>query len=189
MLPSRTEALARYLVGKLLVSDLGGRRTSGRIVEVEAYLTGDPASHAYRGKTPRNATMFLERGYAYVYRIYGTSWCLNVTSEETGIGEAVLIRALEPCGGVAVMRERRPGIADRDLLRGPGRLCAALAIDKSTDGLDLCARSSKLRLFEDGTRPRVGVSTRIGLTKAAERELRFYARGSSWLSGRTSLSP
>ena len=189
MLLARTEELSRYLIGKLLISDLGEGRTSGRIVEVEAYLTGDPASHAYRGKTPRNAAMFLERGHAYVYRIYGTSWCLNISSEEFEVGEAILIRALEPCGGIALMRERRPGIADRDLLRGPGRLCAALGIDKSVDGIDLCARGSPLRLFDDGERPAVGVSTRIGVTKASERELRFYARGSSWLSGRSSLSP
>jgi len=189
MLPASTEELARYLIGKLLVSELGGRRTSGRIVEVEAYLTGDPASHAYRGKTIRNAAMFLQRGHAYVYRIYGTSWCLNVSSEEDGVGEAVLIRALEPHGGIAIMRARRPGIADRDLLRGPGRLCAALGIDKSVDGIDLCARGSPLRLFDDGERPRIGVSRRIGLTKAAELDLRFYARGSSWLSGRVALSP
>jgi DNA-3-methyladenine glycosylase len=189
MLPHDTVDLSRFLIGKLIVSLLGGARTVGRVVEAEAYLTGDPASHAFRGKTRRNAAMFGEPGHAYVYRIYGTSWCLNVTSRETGVGEAVLIRALEPIAGIATMRARRPGAAERDLLRGPGRVCAALGIDGSIDGLDLCAPRAPLRLYDDGARPAVGVSTRIGLTRAAERELRFYARGSRWLSGKVSLSP
>ncbi len=189
MLPVDTIELSRFLIGKLLVSRIGGTRSTARIAEVEAYLTGDPASHAFRGPTKRNKVMFGRRGYAYVYRIYGTSWCLNVTSAETGIGEAALIRALEPVTGIEAMRTRRPGVADRDLLRGPGRLCAALGIDGSFDGLDLCAARSPLALFDDGTTLPIGVSTRIGLTRAAQRELRYYARGSKWLSGRVSLSP
>ncbi len=149
MLPADTIKLSRFLIGKLLVSRIGGTRSVARIVEVEAYVTGDPASHAFRGPTKRNNVMFGPRGHAYVYRIYGTSWCLNVTSAETGLGEAALIRALEPVAGIEAMRERRPGIADRDLLRGPGRLCAALGIDGSFDGLDLCAARSPLALFDD----------------------------------------
>ena len=189
MLPANTIALSRFLIGKLIVSHLDGERTAGRIVEAEAYVTGDPASHAFRGKTKRNAVMFDDRGHAYVYRIYGTSWCLNVTSREPGIGEAVLVRALEPIAGIEIMRKRRHGALDRDLMRGPGRVCAALGIDGTVDGLDLCAIRSPLRLLDDGTRPRIGVSARIGLTRAVERKLRFYARGSAWLSGRVSLSP
>jgi DNA-3-methyladenine glycosylase len=189
MLPRDSESLARYLIGKILVSYAGGKRTAGRIVEVEAYLTGDPASHAFRGMTRRNAAMFSERGHAYVYRIYGTSWCLNVSSHDAGIGEAILVRALEPLEGIATMRLRRPGVADRNLLRGPGRLCEALGVDGSVDGVDLCALRAPVRLFEDGARPRIGISRRIGLTRAADRELRFYARGSAWLSGRAALSP
>ncbi|MGH7714564.1 MAG: DNA-3-methyladenine glycosylase [Vulcanimicrobiaceae bacterium] len=189
MLPPDTIELSRFLIGKLLVSRLGGVRTVARIVEVEAYLTGDPASHAYRGITKRNQVMFGRRGHAYVYRIYGTSWCLNVTSAETGIGEAALIRALEPLAGIETMRARRPGVADRDLVRGPGRLCAALGIDGSIDGADLCERDARLALFDDGTQLPIGISARIGLTRAAERELRYYARGSKWLSGRVALSP
>lgn len=189
MLPPDTIELSRFLIGKLLVSRLGGARTVARIVEVEAYVTGDPASHAFRGLTKRNKVMFGRRGHAYVYLIYGTSWCLNVTSAEPGIGEATLIRALEPVDGLEVMRERRPGVADRDLLRGPGRLCAALGVDGSIDGIDLCARDAPLALFDDGTKLSIGISTRIGLTRAAERELRYYACGSKWLSGRVALSP
>ena len=189
MLPGETVELSRFLIGKVIVSRLGGERTSGRIVEVEAYVTGDPAWHAWRGRTKRNATMFGGRGHAYVYRIYGTSWCLNVTSRDPGVAEAVLIRALEPVAGIPVMRRRRPGVKDRDLMRGPGRLCAALGIDGSIDGIDLCAARAPVRLFEDGTKPKIGVSRRIGLTRAVERLLRFYARGSKWLSGRAALSP
>jgi DNA-3-methyladenine glycosylase len=189
MLPLDTIELSRFLIGKLIVSLLDGVRTVGRIVEVEAYLTGDEASHAFRGKTRRNAVMFGPRGYAYVYRIYGTSWCLNVTSQEPGIGEAALIRALEPVSGIPAMRRRRPGVADRDLMRGPGRLCAALGIDGSVDGMDLCAFRAPVRLFDDGANLPIGTSTRIGLTRAADRTLRYYARGSRWLSGRVSLSP
>lgn len=188
-LPNDTVGLSRFLIGKIIASRLGGQRTAGRIVEAEAYVTGDPASHAFRGMTRRNAAMFGEPGRAYVYRIYGTSWCLNVTSREPGVGEAVLIRALEPVAGIETMRKRRPGVRDRDLLRGPGRLCAALAVDGSIDGMDLCAARSPLRLLDDGVRLRVGISTRIGLTRATERELRFYARGSTWLSGASRLSP
>jgi DNA-3-methyladenine glycosylase len=189
MLPTDTIGLARFLIGKLLVARIGGTRSVGRIVEVEAYVTGDPASHAFRGLTKRNKIMFGRRGHAYVYRIYGTSWCLNVTSAVPGLGEAVLVRALEPVAGVDAMRARRPGIADRDLLRGPGRLCAALGIDGSFDGIDMCTARSPLTLADDATILPVGISTRIGLTKGVERELRFYARGSKWLSGRVSLSP
>jgi DNA-3-methyladenine glycosylase len=189
MLPRDSESLAQYLIGKILVSYAGGKRSAGRIVEVEAYLSGDPASHAFRGMTRRNAAMFTDRGHAYVYRIYGTSWCLNVSSQDAGVGEAILVRALEPLEGVATMRLRRPGVPDRNLLRGPGRLCEALGIDGAIDGVDLCAVRAAVRLFDDRARPSIAVSARIGLTRAAERELRFYARGSSWLSGRAALSP
>lgn len=189
MLPRDSESLARYLIGKVLVSDAGGERTAGRIVEVEAYLTGDPASHAFRGMTRRNAAMFTERGHAYVYRIYGTSWCLNVSSQDAGVGEAILVRALEPLEGIATMRLRRAGATDRNLLRGPGRICEALGIDGSADGMDVCALRATIRLYDDRVRPTIGISTRIGLTRANERELRFYARGSAWLSGRAALSP
>jgi DNA-3-methyladenine glycosylase len=113
-LPRDTIELARFLIGKIVVSDLGGARTAGRVVEDEAYVGGDPASHAYRGVTARNATMFGPRGHAYVYFIYGMYWCLNLTSRQAGTGEAVLIRALEPLDGLAAMRARRPGVSDKN---------------------------------------------------------------------------
>jgi DNA-3-methyladenine glycosylase len=189
--PLATGALARFLIGVLLVRKFDdGRLASGRIVETEAYLPDDPASHSFRGRTERNRTMFGNNLHAYVYFIYGTAYCLNVSTEAAGVGAAVLIRALEPVAGIALVRERRgPGVADRDLLRGPGRLCLALDIDRRFDGADL-ETDRNLWLADDGSmRPGVGISPRIGLTRAADLHQRFYARGSRYLSGRRSLSP
>ena len=162
--------------------------TSGRIVESEAYLHDDPASHSFRGPTKRNASMFLAPFHAYVYKIYGTSFCVNVTSGKTGTGEAVLIRALEPVDGIPLMMHRRGTQTVRDLCRGPGRLCAAMAIDRTLDGADLLG-GRDLWLAPGERRGRVRKSTRIGITKAAEHPLRFYEAGSSFLSGPRHLSP
>lgn len=139
-LPVDTAALARYLIGKLVVRELPEGLASGRIVETEAYIVGDAAGHAFRGETQRNRALFLERGHAYVYLAYGTSYMLNVSSEKPGIGAGVLIRALEPREGIAIMRLNRGVERLRDLARGPGRLAAALRIDRSLDGLDLCRK-------------------------------------------------
>src|ERR1700678_362226 len=123
-MPIDTAELARFLIGKMLVRTLDDGVAGGRIVETEAYDIGDPAGHAYRGMTPRNRALFLERGHAYVYLAYGISFMLNVSSEKPGVGAGVLIRAIEPLGGVAIM-ERNRGIAQvRDWGRGPGRRCA-----------------------------------------------------------------
>jgi DNA-3-methyladenine glycosylase len=182
-LPADTVELARFLLGKLVVRQLGRERLSGRIVETEAYIQGDAACHAFRGQTPRNASLFLERGHAYVYIAYGTSYMLNVSSECPGIGAGVLVRALEPRAGIARMQALRGGVRLLDLTRGPGRLAQALAIDLRLDGLDLCA-PGELWLATTAEPPRpIGQSTRIGLTKDAERVLRFYERGSPWVSG------
>lgn len=189
--PLATGELAHFLIGRLLVRTFDdGRVASGRIVETEAYLPHDPASHSFRGRTERNRTMFGPNLHAYVYFIYGSAYCLNVSTEAAGVGAAVLIRALEPVEGIAVVRERRgPRVTDRDLLRGPGRLCLGLDIDRRFDGADL-ETETKLWLADDGTvRPAVGMSPRIGLTQAADVHQRFYARGSRYLSGRRSLSP
>lgn len=189
--PLETTTLAQYLIGKLVVRTLDdGGVISGRIVETEAYLPDDPASHSFRGRTERNRTMFGNNLHAYVYFIYGSAYCLNVSSEAAGVGAAVLIRALEPLEGIALARARRgPGVADRDLMRGPGRVCRALDIDRRFDGVDL-ETAGQLWLADDGSaRPAVGRSPRIGLTRAAEIHQRFFARGSRYLSGRRSLSP
>ncbi len=182
-LPADTVALARYLIGKILVHDLGARRLSGRIVETEAYVVGDAAGHAFRGATPRNRSLFLERGHAYVYFVYGSSYMLNVSSETLGIGAGVLIRALEPLEGMAWMARRRGTSRLLDLARGPGRLAAAMRIDRRFDGLDLCADGPLwLGAAVRPTGP-VGKSVRIGLTREAHRLLRFYERGNPFVSG------
>lgn len=163
---------------------------SGRIVETEAYLPGDPACHAFGGKTPRNAALFGPPHRAYVYLIYGTSFCFNLASEADGCGAGVLVRALEPLEGVDAMRRRRPHVALRDLCRGPGRLCAALAIDRRFDGADVLGDGPlRLEARPPGWKGRVRVSRRIGLTQAAERRLRYYLAGSPFLSGPAHLSP
>jgi DNA-3-methyladenine glycosylase len=139
-LPVDTVALARYLIGKILVREMGEGVASGRIVETEAYVVGDAAGHAYRGMTPRNRSLFLERGHAYVYLVYGSACMLNVSSEMAGTGAGVLIRALEPRDGIPIMQRNRQIERLRDLARGPGKLTAALRVDRRLDGLDLLSR-------------------------------------------------
>jgi DNA-3-methyladenine glycosylase len=187
-LPIDTAALARDLIGKILVRELPEGIASGRIVETEAYVVGDAAGHAYRGMTPRNRALFAERGRAYVYLAYGVSWMLNVSSEAPGIGAGVLIRALEPLEGIGLMQRNRGVERLRDLARGPGRLAAALRIDRSLDGLDLCRRGPLWLARGDEEPGEIGESVRIGITKDAERVLRFYVRGSGFVSGRRALN-
>lgn len=188
-LPASTVELARFLIGKIVMRELTEGLASGRITETEAYLVGDAASHAFRGMTPRNRSMFRERGHAYVYLAYGTSFMLNVSSESEGVGEAVLIRALEPLEGLAIMERHRGTGRLRDLVRGPGRLAQALRIDRALDGTDLCA-PGPLWLGEDGSAlaGEIGTSVRIGITRDADRPLRFFLRGSPFVSGPTALN-
>ncbi len=187
-LPINTVALARYLIGKIVVRELPEGIVSGRIVETEAYIVGDAAGHGYRGMTPRNRSLYLERGHAYVYVAYGVSNMLNVSSEGPGVGTGVLIRALEPLEGVPIMQANRGGDRPRDLARGPGRLCTALRIDRAFDGINLC-EEGPLWLGSDGHEAgEIGESIRIGITKDANRPLRFYVRGSPFVSGSRSLN-
>jgi DNA-3-methyladenine glycosylase len=186
-LPIDTVSLARYLIGKILVRELPEGVASGRIVETEAYVVGDAAGHAYRGMTERNRSLFLERGHAYVYVAYGISSMLNVSSEMPGIGAGLLIRALEPLEGIPIMRANRGVERLRDLARGPGRLAAALRIDRSLDGLDLC-REGPLWLAPGDREPgEIGQSTRIGISRDVDRLLRFYLRDNPFVSGPRSL--
>ncbi len=168
--------------------DSGGEPLIARIVETEAYLPGDAASHAFAGRTARNATMFGERGFAYVYFIYGNHYCVNVTSETAGVGAAVLIRAAEPIAGHALMvAERGERVAARDLLRGPGRLTRALRIDRTHDGVDLCgSREIWLAQAPQNEPMTIVTGPRIGITKNADAPLRFYAAGNRFVS-RTNL--
>jgi DNA-3-methyladenine glycosylase len=187
-LPIDTAALARYLIGKIVVRQLPEGVVSGRIVETEAYVIGDAAGHAFRGMTPRTRTLFLERGHAYVYLAYGTAYMLNVSSEKPGMGAGVLIRALEPLEGIEIMQRNRGTKILRDLARGPGRLAAALRIDRELDGIDLC-RPGPLWLARGDENPGdIGRSVRIGISRETKRLLRFYLRGSPFVSGPKSLN-
>ncbi len=187
-IPADTTKLARFLIGKMLVRKLAGGAAIGRIVETEAYPVGDLAGHAYRGITPRNQALFLERGHAYVYIAYGISFMLNVSSETPGVGAGILIRAIEPTGGIAMMERNRGTDRVRDLARGPGRLCAALEIDRRLDGIDLC-RAGPLWLGSDGSAcGEIGQGKRIGITQAADSPLRFFVRGNRFVSGPLALN-
>ena len=186
-LPIDTMELARYLIGKTLVHNLPTGRLSGVIVETEGYPPGDAAGHAFRGKTRGNQSLFLGRGYCYVYFTYGSSFMVNVTSEEPGVGAGVLLRALEPLEGIEVMQRFRKTTHTRDIARGPGRLAQAMHIDKRYDGVDLCGGEA-LWL---GTAARrmglIGSSTRIGLAREINRKRRFFECGSPYVSGPRSL--
>jgi DNA-3-methyladenine glycosylase len=187
-LPVDTVQLARFLIGKMVVRMLAEGVAGGRIVETEAYDIGDAAGHAWRGMTPRNRTLFLERGYAYVYLAYGTSFMLNVSSEASGVGAGVLIRAIEPTHGITIMERNRGNPPARDLARGPGRLCTALGIDCRLDGIDLC-QAGPLWLGTDGQASgEIGQSKRIGITRAADSPLRFYVRRNWFVSGPRALN-
>jgi DNA-3-methyladenine glycosylase len=185
-------AVARDLVGKWLVRQEEGGRTAGRIVEVEAYLSSrDPACHANRGMTRRNATMFGPPGHAYVYMIHAR-WCLNAVTEDIGLGSAVLIRAIEPLEGLDLMRKRRGRERLLDLARGPARLCQALDVTKQLDGWDLTL-GRELWIADDcassGAPLRIVRSPRIGISSARQRLLRFYLPGSPFVSGRKAVAP
>jgi len=187
-IPVDTVQLARFLIGKMLVRILAEGVAGGRIIETEAYGIGDPAGHAYHGITPRNRALFLERGHAYIYLAYGSSFMLNVSSEAPGVGAGVLIRAIEPTHGIAIMERNRGTKRVRDLARGPGRLSAALEIDRRLDGIDLC-QTGPLWLGSDGRASgKIGQSKRIGITRAADSLLRFYIRGNRFISGPQALN-
>ncbi|ODT83247.1 MAG: 3-methyladenine DNA glycosylase [Pelagibacterium sp. SCN 64-44] len=165
--------VARDLIGVTLLVDGVG----GPLVEVEAYDQADPASHSFRGPTPRNAAMFGPPGHAYVYRIYGMHWCLNFVCQP---GSAVLIRALEPVHGTPLMAERRGGVGPRQLCAGPGRLCQALGIDLTQNGWPL--DEIPFALLPAGEGGDIATGPRIGITKGVETPWRFARPGSPFLS-------
>jgi DNA-3-methyladenine glycosylase len=175
------EIVAKDLLGKLLVRDLEGERLVGRIVETEAYLgLTDPASHAFRGRTAANAVLFGPPGFTHVYLIYGLHDCLSISCLPEGEAGGVLLRALEPIAGLDIMVRMR-GLAGnpsaKALTGGPGRLGQALGINRRQhNGVDVTNRKSPIQILDDGNRPlEVGITPRIGISKAIERPLRFVA--------------
>lgn len=191
--------VARELLGKVLVRRERGKLLAARVVETEAYLgTEDPAAHAFAGPTERNRVLFGPPGHAYIYFIYGNHFCLNVSCEREGKAGSVLFRALEPLAGarqMAVARglplaectvvEARPKLL-RHLTSGPGRLAQAFGITRQRDnGKDLASAASDLFLADDAHgKVRIASSARVGITKAAERRLRFYVEGNPFVSGK-----
>lgn len=181
-LPLATVPLARFLVGKRLVYLTAAGRISGRIVETEAYPPGDPTGYFRNGLTTANAPLFGPRGTAYVRMMYGTCFNLNLAAEAEGTGAGVLIRALEPLEGIEVMRANRPDVRDRDLARGPGRLCTAFGIGRALSGIDLTAGQTLWFESMRGRPADIVVSTRIGLSRDQHRRLRFVERGTQYAS-------
>jgi DNA-3-methyladenine glycosylase len=194
--------VAKDLLGKYLVRRIGQKRLIGRIVEVEAYRENDPASHSYHGRTKRNDVMFWKGGHLYVYFTYGMHFCANVVTREEGVGEAVLLRAVEPMGGIGVMMRRR-GRRSKDrlleywsngrlinlpanplLTNGPAKLCEAFGITRKHNGVDLCGK--EIWIASDSHRashfPRVSSSPRVGIRNGRDKKWRFYVRGSVWVS-------
>ena len=179
-----TELVARELLGAILEHHSADGVTSGRIVETEAYLgPDDPACHAVAGRTARTWHLHGPPGIAYVYFIYGVHWCFNAVTREEGHGSAVLVRAIEPIEGMPLMRIRRAGARrEVDLTNGPGKLCQALGIDGALDGARLDRGPLRIRSGESIPDTDVGVSARIGITRAAEWPLRWFVRGNAYVS-------
>ena len=174
--------VAKQLLGCVLVRQLDGQRLIGRIVETEAYHQTDPASHSYNGQTPRTDIMFGPAGFLYVYFTYGMHYCMNVVTGEKGEGSAVLIRALEPLEGVAVMQERRHGVPDIQLTNGPAKLCQALGVDKAMNGHDLRHPPLELQIQPPLKVQDIVQTTRIGISKAQDQPWRFYIAGNKYVS-------
>lgn len=177
--------VARALLGTVVVHDAPDGLVAGRVVETEAYAgRDDEASHAWRGERPHLRHLFGPPGTVYVYRSYGVHWCANVVTGPPAHGSAVLLRALEPIAGLPIMRRRRGAVVDRQLCNGPGKLCAALAVDRTSDGAHWTRGA--LTLHRGATLPDDAIATtrRIGISKAVAEPWRFTVRGSAWLSRR-----
>jgi DNA-3-methyladenine glycosylase len=178
------ESVAADLLGAVVVSLVDGELTAGRIVETEAYLGyDDPASHGYlHRRNARNEALFGPPGSWYVYLSYGMHWCANLVCQEVGLASAVLLRALEPLEGLETMRRRRGAVSDRVLCSGPGRLCQALGITRTLDGQPMRESPALVHRPRRMETAAVGITSRIGITKAADWPLRFVVCGSPWLS-------
>jgi len=185
------KVVAPQLLGHWLIRNTASGPCGGAIVETEAYLRDDPACHAARGLTPRNRVMFGAPGHSYVYLIYGYHFCVNAVCRPAGVGEAVLVRAIEPLFGEELMRRERPNGKAQELTNGPAKLCQAMNIDRRLDGINLCEPHSALFIAQNPAvekfRRRCGpviTTTRIGITQGAALPLRFYLDGSPFVSKR-----
>ena len=184
-----TLQVARDLLGKLIIRKVGNKLLIGKIVEVEAYCKGDAASHAFRGRTKRNDVMFWEGGHLYVYFTYGMHFCANVVTGNKGIGEAVLIRALEPLTGIEVMTKNRfPNLQSHNhkslinLTNGPAKFCRAFGISREENGLNLL--NSEITITDGDQIPLklIKRSSRIGIQQGVEKKWRFFIAGNPWVS-------
>ena len=182
-LAASPEEVAPRLLGSFLVSEVGGKQVRARITEVEAYKgSDDPASHAFRGRTRRNGSMFERPGTLYVYRSYGIHWCANVAAGPEGVGWGILFRGAEIVDGIGIARLRRS--REKDLANGPGKLTQALGVDHSHDGTYLFESSSQVRL-EHGPSPALVMATpRVGISQAMDRPWRFVAVAPTGGTGR-----
>ena len=176
--------VARELLGAYVHRRLGDVELIGRIVETEAYHQSDPASHSYRGMTERNKIMFGEAGFAYVYFTYGMHYCANVVSGSVGSAEAILLRALEPVSGTETMFQRRKKArTEKDLLSGPGKLCEAFSISRQENGTDLITSDDLFLTRGKITKgEKIGVTSRVGITVAMEKQWRFFIKGNPFIS-------
>jgi DNA-3-methyladenine glycosylase len=182
----RTLTVAKDLLGKIFVRKVGKKILSGKIVEVEAYLHNDPACHAFRGMTERNKVMFNEGGYLYVYFTYGVHYCANIVTYKKGIGEAVLIRAVEPIEGMELMVKNR-GTDARHLIlltNGPAKFTQAFGLTRKHDGMSLLGNEIYLLDNEDVSRSQIVSTTRIGITAGKEKKWRLYMKNNPWVSKR-----
>ncbi len=185
-----TKTIARSLLGCYLVHESPQGISAGRIVETEAYLfRNDPACHAHRGLTRRNATMFGPAGHAYIYLIYGMYYCFNVVTGQEGVGEAVLLRALEPVAGIKLMINRRHTEKTQNLCSGPGKLVLAMGLRREDNGADLrssslyiVGRAAKFSGIEPILRPRIISAPRIGISTAKDLPLRYFVASCPWVS-------
>ena len=179
-----TEVVAQDLLGMVVVSTVGDELTTARIVETEAYLGyDDPASHGYlHRRNARNQALFGPPGSWYVYLSYGMHWCANLVCQRAGLASAVLLRALEPLDGLDIMRRRRGPVPDRELCSGPGKLCQALGIMRDLDGRRMAESEVVVHRSRSNEENTIAVTSRIGITKAADWPLRFVVAGSPWLS-------
>lgn len=183
------DTAAKRLLGASLIREIDGQLVSGKIVEVEAYSQDDPASHTYRGKTKRNASMFGSAGHAYVYFTYGMHHCVNIVSDQEGFGSGVLIRALEPLEGLELMASNR-GQSNfsfteaqiKNLCSGPGKVCQALKIDRALDGHNLTQPPLRLEKGEALAADQIVQTTRIGISRAIDHPRRYYLWGNSFIS-------